>query len=57
MVKEAFEADCVSRFFDREKILSLLERHYQGKENNGRKIYNVYIFLVWYQVYFGAETV
>jgi len=54
-VKEAFEQDCVSQFFDQSVILSLLERHYHGKENNGRKIYNIYIFLVWYQVYFGTE--
>lgn len=23
-----------------------------NKENNGRKIYNIYIFLIWYKVYF-----
>ncbi len=51
-VKDAFEKSYVKDFFDQDYILSLLENHYTGKENNGRKIYNIYCFLVWYQVYF-----
>ncbi len=51
-VKESFQKDYVKEFFDQDYILSLLEKHYQNKENNGRKIYNIYCFLVWYQVYF-----
>jgi asparagine synthase (glutamine-hydrolysing) len=54
-IKEAFSRDCVSQFFDQKVILSLLEDHYTGKTNNGRKIYNIYIFLIWYQVYFECE--
>ena len=38
--------------FNQEKINKLLEDHYYNKENNGRKIYNIYIFLIWYKVYF-----
>ena len=56
LIKEAFNRDYVSKFFDKEVINELLENHYQGKENNGRKIYNIYIFLVWYKVYFGEEN-
>ncbi len=51
-VLEAFQKDYVKEFFDQEYILQLLDNHYTGKENNGRKIYNIYCFLVWYQVYF-----
>ena len=51
-VKESFQKDYVKEFFDQDYILNLLEKHYQRKENNGRKIYNIYCFLVWYQVYF-----
>lgn len=51
-VKEYFNQDYVSKFFDKEVINKLLEDHYQGKTNNGRKIYNIYIFLIWYKVYF-----
>ena len=51
-VKDYFNQDYVSKFFDKEVINKLLEDHYQGKMNNGRKIYNIYIFLIWYKVYF-----
>ena len=51
-VKDAFNKDYVGDFFDQKFINKLLEDHYLGKANNGRKIYNIYIFLIWYQVYF-----
>lgn len=51
-VKKYFNEDYVSKFFNQEKINKLLENHYYNKENNGRKIYNIYIFLIWYKVYF-----
>ena len=51
-VKELFMQDWVSEFFDKEKINKMLDDHYAGVENHGRKLYNIYIFLVWYNVYF-----
>ena len=51
-VKGIFSADYVSEFFDQKAILKLLEDHYAQKKNNGRKIYTVYAFLVWYKAYF-----
>ena len=52
IVRAQFEKEYVSEFFDREKILALLDEHYAGKKNNGRKIYTIYAFLVWYDQYF-----
>lgn len=51
-VKDMFSKDFVEEFFDKEIICRLLEEHYTNKKNNGRKIYNIYTFLIWYQVYF-----
>jgi len=51
-VKEYFNKSYVDEFFDKEFINKLLEDHYAGKTNNGRKIYNIFIFLIWYKVYF-----
>ena len=51
-VKKTFNMDFVSHFFDKDYINKLLENHYHQKENNGRKIYNIYCFLLWYEVYF-----
>lgn len=52
MVKEEFSKSYVSKYFDQSYILKLLENHYSKKENNGRKIYNIYCFLVWYDQFF-----
>ena len=55
-VKELFMQDWVSEFFDKDKINKMLDDHYAGVENHGRKLYNIYIFLVWYKVYFVDGT-
>ena len=52
IVKETFNKDFVSEFFDVEKINSLLDDHFNNKNNNGRKIYTIYTFLKWYEQYF-----
>lgn len=54
-VKKMFEQDFVTQFFNRKKILKLLEQHYKKHKNNARKIYTIYAFLLWYQVYFIEE--
>lgn len=51
-VKEMFNKDFVGNFFDVEKINKLLDDHYNGVENNARKVYTIYTFLVWYNIYF-----
>lgn len=56
-VKEVFQSPWVDEFFDSKVINKMLEEHYQNKKNNGRKIYNIYTFLIWYQVYFISEKV
>ena len=56
IVKEIFNKDFVSEFFDKEKINSLLDDHFNNIANNGRKIYTIYTFLKWYEIYFAAQT-
>ena len=51
-VKSYFNRDYASDFFDQKYIMNLLEEHYEKQKNNGRKIYNIFIFLIWYDVYF-----
>lgn len=52
LVKQMFEADFTKEFFDTDKLLHILNKHYSGKENNARVIYTVYSFLIWYKQYF-----
>ena len=51
-VKAAFESPAARRYFRTEELLRLLEQHKRGKKDNSRKIWTVYMFLVWYDVYF-----
>lgn len=57
LVKEAFTADYAAEFFDVNKIVALLDDHYNGKTNNARKIYTIYSFLIWYKRFFIDEKV
>lgn len=51
-VKAAFESPAARQYFHTGELLRLLEQHKAGKKDNSRKIWTVYMFLVWYGVYF-----
>lgn len=51
-IKEVFNKEYVDKFFDKTFINILLDDHYNNIKNNGRKIYNIFVFLVWYEVFF-----
>ena len=51
-VKEAFLSDTAKQYFKPEVLIQYLEDHRTEKADNSRKIWAVYCFLVWYQVYF-----
>lgn len=51
-VKEDFSSDIAEEFFDTSYILRLLNEHYNGKYDHSRKIWVIYMFIVWYRVYF-----
>ena len=55
-VRTAFVSPDAERFFHTDKIVKLLDDHKNGKADNSRKIWTVYMFLVWYKVYFGGKT-
>ncbi len=55
LIKDYFNKPYVDLFFDKSYINNLLEEHYHNKKSNTRKIYNVFIFLIWYEVYFVNE--
>lgn len=54
-VYDMFNKSFVSEFFNQEHINNLLTEHYKNIKNNGRKIYNIYVFLIWYNVYFNEN--
>lgn len=56
VVKKMFHSDTAKKFFNPDVITGFLDEHYSGKEDNSRKVWTIYIFLVWYNIYFKDEA-
>lgn len=54
IVKETLTSKEAEKFFNTDYLVKLLDRHYNQKADNSRKIWTVYAFLVWYQKHFTA---
>lgn len=54
-VKDAFTSPAAAEFFNVDEIIKLLDDHRNGKNDNSRKIWAIYMFLVWYKRYFETE--
>ncbi|MDR1240307.1 MAG: asparagine synthase (glutamine-hydrolyzing) [Oscillospiraceae bacterium] len=52
VVLSAFKSDTAELFFDTGNLCKLLNEHLKGKWDLSRKIWTVYIFIVWYNMYF-----
>jgi len=55
-VKAAFLSPAAQRFFNTGELLRLLDQHYRGKRDNSRKIWTIYVFLLWYDIYFPGNS-
>ncbi|MDR1532414.1 MAG: asparagine synthase (glutamine-hydrolyzing) [Clostridiales bacterium] len=53
-VKEAFMSPAAREYFHTEVLIGLLDAHKAGKLDYSRKIWTVYMFLVWYGEFFKA---
>lgn len=54
VVKDMFMSATAEKFFNTDMLLDFLDDHFDEKEDNSRKIWTIYVFLVWYEIYFGA---
>lgn len=52
IVKEAFHGPAAQEYFKTEEIMKYLDDHKAGKADNSRKIWTVYMFLVWHKQFF-----
>ena len=52
-IKTRFEQ--ASEFFNTKAIIKLLDDHRNGKADNSRKVWTIFVFLLWYDIYFGGE--
>lgn len=55
IIKKYFNKPYVSKFFDKDYINKLLDEHYNDIKRSSLKLYNIFIFLIWYEVYFVSE--
>jgi asparagine synthase (glutamine-hydrolysing) len=55
VVREYLMSDFAAEFFDQDALLRLLEDHRGGRMANGRKLWTVFVFLVWYRRFFRDE--
>lgn len=49
-----FKSDTAAKFFKPEEINAILEEYLGGNSDLWRKVWTIYTFLVWYDIYFGA---
>ena len=56
MVREKFAGPVAERFFNTEAILRLLDDHKAGRAKNMTKIWSIYSFILWYELYFVNEA-
>lgn len=51
-VKKTFESEAANQYFNQDYIIKLLDEHKHEKKDNYRKVWNIYCFLKWYEVFF-----
>lgn len=54
-VKGYFCSETADKFFNTKLAMKLLEGHKSGKQNNARKIWAIFTFLVWHEQFFGQN--
>ena len=52
IVKEAFISNEAAQFFKTDEIVRFLDEHRAGKADNSRKVWTIYMFLIWYRQFF-----
>lgn len=56
IVKDKFTSPEAQQYFNTDALVALLDDHRAGKYDYSRKIWTVFSFLVWYDVYFKKEA-
>ena len=51
-IRKMFNKEFTSKFFKVDVINELLDEHISGKKDNYRKIWTIYSFLTWYEIFF-----
>ena len=52
-IKKTLLSDNAKKYFNQKYMLKLLDQHKNNKKDNYRKVWTVYVFLKWYEEFFG----
>lgn len=55
-LQKAFSGEAAGKYFHTEKLLELLSEHQKGRADNSRKLWTVYTFCLWYEMFFQNEA-
>ena len=56
-MKGYFNKPVALELFRQEELSKLLDDHYEGRKDNSRKIWTIFIFLLWHEVFFEKEGI
>lgn len=56
VVKKKFTGKTAEKFFNTDTLVAWLDEHFSEKEDNSRRVWTVYVFLVWYDIYFDENS-
>lgn len=56
VVKTKFKGKTAEKLFNTDVLVSWLDSHFSGKEDNSRRVWTIYVFLVWYDIYFDEDS-
>jgi len=52
IVKLHFTSEAAGEYFHVDGLVNLLDEHFSGKQDNSRKIWTIYMFLLWHKEFF-----
>ncbi len=56
-IKNKFQSEVASKFFNTAYLMELIDSHKERKQQNMQKIWSIYCFLVWYENFFGDQSI
>ena len=56
VVKTKFKGKTAGKIFNPDGLVCWRDSHFSGKEDNSRRVWTIYVFLVWYDIYFDEDS-
>ena len=57
IIKDSFTSETAQKYFNTDLIVQYLDKHKSGEEDNSRKIWTIFMFLVWHKEFFEKDNI